>query len=83
MNFAQILAWGMPGGGELIVVLVIVLLLFGAKRLPELARSLGLAKKEFQKASREISEEIEKTKEDSSSSDKLSPSNSKDSSKKV
>lgn len=35
------------GPAELIVILVIVLLLFGANRLPKLARSLGKAQKEF------------------------------------
>ena len=33
----NILAFGMPGGQEMIVILVIILLLFGAKRLPELS----------------------------------------------
>lgn len=37
------------GMGELLVILVIVLLVFGAKRLPEIARSLGKAAKEFKK----------------------------------
>ena len=40
----------MLGPTELLVILLIVLLLFGGKKLPELARSLGLAKKEFEKA---------------------------------
>jgi sec-independent protein translocase protein TatA len=35
------------GGGELIIVLLIVLVLFGGAKLPKLARSLGEAKKEF------------------------------------
>jgi len=39
------------GMTELIVILAIVLLLFGAKRLPEVARALGRAIKEFNKAS--------------------------------
>jgi sec-independent protein translocase protein TatA len=62
MNLSTI-AWGMPGGGELIVIFVIILLLFGAKRLPELARALGQAKNEFGKAAREASDEITKVKE--------------------
>lgn len=40
----------LPAGGELIVILVIVLLLFGAKRLPDLANSMGRSIREFRKA---------------------------------
>lgn len=36
-------------GQELIIILVVVLLLFGARKLPELARSLGASAKEFRK----------------------------------
>ncbi len=36
-----------PGGTELLLVLLVVMLLFGAKKLPELARSMGRAGKEF------------------------------------
>ena len=36
------------GGPELLIVLAVVLLLFGAKKVPDLARSLGQAKKEFE-----------------------------------
>jgi sec-independent protein translocase protein TatA len=39
------------GPPELIIVLVIVLVLFGGRKLPDLARSLGQAKREFQKGS--------------------------------
>jgi sec-independent protein translocase protein TatA len=38
---------GFPGGTELLLILVVVMLLFGAKKLPELARSMGRAGKEF------------------------------------
>jgi sec-independent protein translocase protein TatA len=43
-------ALGMPGMQELLLILVIVLVLFGAKRLPELARGLGQSMNEFRKA---------------------------------
>ncbi len=45
------------GMGELIVILLIVLLLFGAKRLPEIARSLGKAITEFKKAGRDLKDD--------------------------
>ena len=46
------------GGPDLIVILLIVLVLFGAKKLPELARGMGQAVKEFQKAKDEFSDEL-------------------------
>ncbi len=46
------------GGQELILVLLIVLVLFGARKLPELARGMGQAIKEFQKAKDEFSDEL-------------------------
>ena len=45
------------GWQEILVVLLIVLLLFGAKRLPDLARSLGQGIREFRKSVKEISED--------------------------
>jgi sec-independent protein translocase protein TatA len=47
------------GGGELIIVLGAVLVLFGAKKIPEFARGLGQGMKEFKKASREVSDELQ------------------------
>ena len=49
---------GNLGGPDLIIVLLIILVLFGAKKLPELARGMGSAIKEFQKAKDEFSNEI-------------------------
>ena len=47
-----------PGGQELIIVLVIILLLFGAKKLPELAGSMGRSIKEFRKAAQTADEDV-------------------------
>jgi sec-independent protein translocase protein TatA len=55
-----LLAFSMPGGPELIFILVIVLLLFGAKKLPELAKGLGQSLGEFKKAREEFEREIHK-----------------------
>jgi sec-independent protein translocase protein TatA len=46
-----------PKGPEWIVILVVVILLFGARKLPELARSLGASAREFRKGIQEGSEE--------------------------
>jgi len=53
---------GLP---ELLVVLLIVLLFFGAKKLPEISRSLGQAIREFKQAGKETPADPEKQKEDS------------------
>jgi sec-independent protein translocase protein TatA len=45
-------------GPDLIVILLIILVLFGAKKLPELARGMGSAIKEFQKAKDEFNDEL-------------------------
>jgi sec-independent protein translocase protein TatA len=49
------------GYQELLIILVIVLILFGANRLPELARSLGSSVKEFKKGVNEAKAEAEDT----------------------
>jgi sec-independent protein translocase protein TatA len=41
------------GGPEMLIVLAVVLLLFGARKVPELARSLGQAKREFETGAHE------------------------------
>ena len=45
-------------GGELFIAMVVVLLLFGAKKIPEMARGLGRGMQEFRKATDEIKKEI-------------------------
>ncbi|NQT46260.1 MAG: twin-arginine translocase TatA/TatE family subunit [Candidatus Omnitrophica bacterium] len=47
------------GAGELMVILLIVLVLFGAAKLPETGRALGKAIKEFKKAGKEITNDVE------------------------
>ena len=49
---------GIFGGWEIVLILAVVLILFGAKKLPELAKGLGQGIKEFKKATREVTDEI-------------------------
>ncbi len=49
---------GIFGGWEIVLILAVVLILFGAKKLPELAKGLGQGIKEFKKATREVQDEI-------------------------
>lgn len=56
-------AFGMPGLPELLIILLVILVLFGAKRLPELARGLGQSMKEFHKAKEEFEQELHKSPE--------------------
>lgn len=55
MNIALLL--GMPGGWEWIVILVVILLLFGGSRLPQLAKALGQSKRAFQEGQDEAEKE--------------------------
>ena len=63
MGLALIPGIGSFGGTELIIALVIILLLFGAKRIPELARGLGSGVKEFKAGTREGQLEEKKNEE--------------------
>ena len=56
---ANTLLFGMPGGGEWIFIILAVVLLFGAKKIPELMKGLGQGINEFKKAKNEITNEIE------------------------
>lgn len=49
---------GFLGGQELLIILVIVVLLFGAKKIPDLAKGLGTGIKEFKKASSDVDKQI-------------------------
>lgn len=46
------------GGPEVILILVVILIFFGARRIPELARSLGKGMREFKDATKEVRDEI-------------------------
>ena len=51
------------GPWEILVILFVIILIFGGKKLPELARGLGLGLKEFRKATEEIKDEVKDSKE--------------------
>jgi sec-independent protein translocase protein TatA len=55
------IALGMPGWPEIVFILVIVVLLFGAKKLPELARAIGQSLGEFKKGRDDIERELRKS----------------------
>jgi sec-independent protein translocase protein TatA len=52
-----------PGGMEMVVILLIAVLLFGANKIPKLARSTGQAMGEFQRGREEIEQELEEVQE--------------------
>lgn len=60
MNIIVIFSFiGGIGGSEMMVILFAILLLFGAKRIPELARGLGRGIREFKDATNEIKSELD------------------------
>ena len=54
------------GTQELLIILLLVLILFGAKKIPEIMRGLGQGIREFKTASQEAVDEVQKLTEDSS-----------------
>ncbi len=52
------------GMGELIIIFLIILLLFGAAKLPEIARALGKSIKEFKKAGKQIKDDVDEVAKD-------------------
>jgi len=74
INFNNpILALGMPGVPEMILIALVILLLFGAKRLPELARGLGKGIREFRGAVSETSDQLKKAIDEPEEASKPTP----------
>ncbi|WP_348533729.1 Sec-independent protein translocase subunit TatA/TatB [Hymenobacter nitidus] len=59
MQTPTLLFLGDLGGGEIMLIMVVILIFFGANKIPELARGLGKGIREFKDASREIRSEFE------------------------
>ena len=70
--------FGSIGPLELLIIFLIVLLVFGANRLPELARGLGKGMREFRKAAEDIKDELQVPDEDFLPSDEEKKSKLKD-----
>ncbi|MDX1627535.1 MAG: twin-arginine translocase TatA/TatE family subunit [Fulvivirga sp.] len=73
----SLLAIGMPGGWELIVIVLVILIFFGAKKIPELARGLGKGIREFKDATKEIKKDIEESSSNSASTSTTSEDDKK------
>ena len=53
--------FGNLGAGEIVLIVLVVLLLFGAKKIPELARGIGKGMSEFKKGLKDVESEIKST----------------------
>ena len=62
--------FGSLGATEIILIIVAIILLFGAKKIPELAQGIGKGMKEFKKAVKEVEEDITEIKDEVKSDDK-------------
>ena len=56
-----VLLFAMPGGGELILIVLAIVLLFGGKKIPELMRGIGKGIREFKDAKENVSNELDMT----------------------
>jgi sec-independent protein translocase protein TatA len=66
------------GAQELILIFLVILLLFGARRIPEIASGLGKGLREFKKAMRETQNEIEKAGDEKETEDEKGKDESPD-----
>ena len=60
---------GIPAGPELLIILLVLVLLFGANKIPKLARSTGQAMGEFKKGREEVEDELKNMKDGDDDSD--------------
>ena len=60
LNITPTLLLSMPGGSEWILIIVVVLLMFGGKKIPELMKGIGRGMREFKNAKESVSTEFEK-----------------------
>ncbi len=68
MNFHPAIIPGMTGWSELLLILALALILFGPKRLPEIAEAMGKSIRKFKSATRDATEEVKKEIEDAGKS---------------
>jgi len=61
--FHNTLLFALPGGTEIFIILIVVLLLFGGRKIPELMKGLGRGIKEFKDASKDQKEQLPDSKE--------------------
>lgn len=61
--------FGNLGAGEIILILLVILILFGAKKIPELARGIGKGMSEFKRGLKDVEEDIKTSEKEEKKSD--------------
>ncbi len=74
-NLSPQLLFGMPNAGELVITLLIIVVLFGGKKIPELAKGLGQGIRQFNEAKDGIKSEIESGMKDTNKEKIQAPTN--------
>lgn len=64
LSNTTLLFLGSLGGGEIAIIIFVLLLMFGGKKIPELARGLGKGIREFKDATKGVKDEIDKSIDD-------------------